>query len=185
MDTEQQEEWRDLQGRAELALRRGAKFFRRGCRTERIAQVLVMPSRSPWSSSEVFQVASAQQVEFLAIRTIWALAADADRLATPVERLRHPCVLEPTLLRWQQPLPQDTGSTIVTAAARLQVQLAPRQGLAGCDGTSYVLTLGDHFAEMSMRWWERPPDHWAAVATFADALVRVVDSVAPSLPGTA
>jgi hypothetical protein len=185
MDVEQQDEWRDLRGRAEFALRRGVQLRRRGCRTERLAQILVMPSFSSWSSSEVFRVASDEQEEFIASRMTWDLGSDAARLATPVERLRHPRALEPTLLRSQHPLPHDAGSKIVTDASSLQVLLAPRQRVMGLDGTSYLLTLGDHFAELSVRWWERPPDNWAAVGNFAASLVQVVDSVVQSRPHTA
>lgn len=63
-------------------------------------------------------------------------------------------------------------------ATGLEVLPAPQQSLIGCDGTTFEVTLGGRFRELSVRWWVRPPDAWAAVARFAESLVRSCGSCA-------
>ena len=176
MDPEQQREWRELQRRAEAELRRGSPPAQRGVRVARVAQVLVMPAFANWVASDVYRITDAGAEQFVATRSMWDQVADAACFATPLERLRHPQAMAPTLVHARHALPQQDASQLAHDVAALAVQLAPQAHHLGLDGTTFVLTLGDPFAELSIRWWQSPPSNWTAVARLADRVVELVDA---------
>jgi hypothetical protein len=84
--------------------------------------------------------------------------------------------MAPTLVHARQALPQPDASQLARDVAALAVQLAPQAHHLGLDGTTYVLTVGDSFAESSIRWWQSPPSNWTDVARLADRVVALVDA---------
>jgi hypothetical protein len=135
-----------------------------------------MPAFANWVASEVYTVTGAGAEQFVATRSMWDQVADAACFANPIERLRHPQPMAPTLVHARQALPQPDASQLARDVAALAVQLAPQAHHLGLDGTTYVLTVGDSFAESSIRWWQSPPSNWTDVARLADRVVALVDA---------
>lgn len=183
MEREHHAEWQELRARATDELRRGAAASLRRGQPHRLVQVLVLPSFAPSLACEVFCVPSvpastaSEREAFVAIRTSWDQPADLACFATPVERLRHPRVLQPTMLRRQGTLAAADARALVADLANLQLPLAPTPAPSGLDGTRYELTLGAGSAEATVRWWERPPANWAAAAALAERVVAWVEAV--------
>lgn len=184
MEREHHAEWQELRARATDELRRGAaKSLRRG-QPQRLVQVLVLPSFEPSLAYEVICVPSVSAPTasvpeaFVAIRTSWDQPADLACFASPVERLRHPRVLRPTMQRREGTLAASEARALVADLANLQLPLAPGPAPSGLDGTRYELTLGAGSAQATVRWWERPPANWAAAAALAERVVAWVEAVA-------
>lgn len=180
MDREHHAEWQDLRARATDELRRGAAASLRRGQPQRLVQVLVLPSFAPSLTCEVFRVPvvsePAESEALVAIRTSWDQPADLARFASPVERLRHPRVLQPTLLRREGTLAAADARALVADLANLQLPLEPGPASFGLDGTRYELTLGAGSAEVTVRWWERAPAKWAAAAELAARVVGWVEA---------
>lgn len=184
MDREHHAEWQDLRARATDELRRGAAASLRRGQPQRLVQVLVLPSFAPSLVCEVFRVpvvsapASSEPEAFVAVLTSWDQPSDLARFASPVERLRHPRVLQPTLLRREGTLAAADARALVTDLANLQLPLAPAPASFGLDGTRYELTLGAGSAMATVCWWERPPANWAAAAALTERVIALVEAVA-------
>ena len=97
MDRDQQREWYDLEQLAEHRLRDGARLVRPGTKTDRVIQLLVLPSFSTRSSYELYRLRQAGASEYVGVQLAWELEVDQQKLATPVDRLKHAGELQPTL----------------------------------------------------------------------------------------
>ncbi|MFN8824573.1 MAG: hypothetical protein ACK501_06380 [Planctomycetota bacterium] len=183
MEREHHAEWQELRARATDELRRGAATSLRRGQPHRLVQVLVLPSFAPSLAYEVFCVPSVSAPTasvpeaFVAIRTCWDQPADLACFATPVERLRHARVLQPTMVRRQGTLAAAEARALVADLANLQLPLAPGPASFGLDGTRNELMLDAGSAEATVRWWERPPANWAAAAALAERVVAWVEAV--------
>jgi hypothetical protein len=113
-----------------------------------VVQVLELPSFHPRTAFEVFRIAGADGA-FMAAKTTWDFTTDVERMRTPVERLRHPRRVEPTMIQQSAPLPVARGSALPWEVESLAVTLAPRKQIVGCDGTSHELAFGP---AVSSRW---------------------------------
>lgn len=183
MEREHHAEWQELMARATDELRRGAAAALRRGPPPRLVQVLILPSFEPSRAYEVFRVAAvgdsaaSENEAFVAVVTCWDRTADLARFASPVERLRHARVLQPTMLRREGTFAADDARALVADLANLQVPLVPGPAAFGLDGTRYELTVGAGSAAATVHWWERPPANWAAVAELAARVVARVDVV--------
>lgn len=183
MEREHHAEWQELRARATDELRRGAATSLRPGQPHRLVQVLVLPSFAPSLAYEVFCVPSVSAPTasvpeaLVAIRTCWDQPADIACFATPLERLRHARVLQPTMVRSEGTLAAAEARALVADLASLQLPLAPAPAPSGLDGTRHELTLGAGSAEATVRWWERPPANWAAAAALAERVVAWVEAV--------
>lgn len=183
MEREHHAEWQELRARATDELRRGAGASLRRGQPQRLVQVLVLPSFAPAVACDVFRVPAvpaspaSEPEALMAIRTCWDLPADLARFASPVERLRHPRVLQPTMVRRQGTLAAAEARAIVAELDGLQLPLLPAPAAWGLDGTRHELTLGAGSAEATVRWWERPPANWSAAAALAERVVAWVEAV--------
>ncbi len=113
---------------------------------------------TPFSSAKLYQP--------FASYTVWRSDLDLSRLRTPVERLRHPKDLAPTI---------EDGSLWLTDAdvegfrERLRgicVPLYPRpSNRIVCDGTGFELCWDETLYGTSLRWWEDGPSEWRPLTT--------------------
>jgi len=188
MDREHHAEWQELTARATDQLRRGAAASLRRGQPQRLVQVLVLPSFAPSLACEVFRVPSVFEPEasepavfepevLVAVRTCWNRTADLARFASPVERLRHPRVLQPTMERREGTLAASNARALVAELASLQFPLVPGPAPFGLDGTRYELTVGAGASAATVCWWERPPANWAAAAALAERVIASVEEV--------
>lgn len=92
---------------------------------------------------------------------IWRNDLDSDKLRTPVERLKHPKDLSPTIeddTLWLT----DTDVKDYQQRVRgisVPLYLGPAT-VAGCDGTSFEFHCDEIFYGASLRWWEDQPSEW-------------------------
>jgi hypothetical protein len=169
MDQEFSAEWSRL-------LHEGVRLVRAGggekLSATRVAQFITLPAFTPNESLEIFRRWTRdRKQEHLLVRTIWRLDLDSAKLETPVERLRHPRPLVPTIENEMRPIPESAVQEIEEMLGAITVPLQIRQAHVGCDGVSYELRVGSSFTETSVRWWYKPPEGWEPLA---DAFHRIV-----------
>ena len=171
MDREHHEEWRRLERRALDVLRKGIGLEEIGVR--RILQVVETPSFRPASSWEIFEQNSrSAPVGHFAVCLRWRYDLDSEKFKTPLERLKHPRTIEPTMETHRVELK----TAFVTAArSRLRKIAVPAYTEAetvGCDGTGYELAFGDAFLGARFTWWEIPPTPLQTLAEESRRILR-------------
>ena len=93
--------------------------------------------------------------------TFWRSDLDLEKLRTPVERLRHPKDLSPTI---EEDTLWLTDADVEDLQQRIRgisvpLYLGPAT-VAGCDGTSFEFRCDEIFYEASLHWWEDQPSEW-------------------------
>jgi hypothetical protein len=171
MDADLTAEWQDLVRRAHESLRAGARAPRR---YERVMQVVVLPSFRACSCYELFASRSDSGDAFRAAHSIWNLESDLNKFASPVERLRHPSLIEPPIDCREAIADPGEARSLLDSIRRMQIPAIPNDARMGLDGTAVEVTLGATFHALHARWWEAPPTDWEAVGQAADELMGLV-----------
>lgn len=173
MDREQAAEWQALQRQAKATLSEGhpsplgaALIFRLG----------VFPAFSAATCVEVFQLKAATAAYHL-IHSRWDFEADFAKFRTPLERLKHPLQLQPTIRTYTCVPSADFIMPLLQTlrVTHLPLWAAP-QGI-GLDGTAYQLTLGGGQANVCYRWQEPPPPAWAVLGQLAHTVLEQVANI--------
>ncbi|GMU39097.1 MAG: hypothetical protein AMXMBFR22_32880 [Phycisphaerae bacterium] len=176
MTSESDNEWRDLTELAMATLRRGTDPARGATR---LFQIAVLPSFEVAASWDVFAKHDARSESYFVVRTIWDLPTDAAKLESPLERLRHPTELAPTI---------HTSSVAASAeqVAAWQAQIAaasvppmPSDVPIGTDGVTYRLATGSFFSNAVFEWWEEGPPSWAPLVTAVREVMKALERLAP------
>src|SRR5688500_9285604 len=96
MDTEQVKEWCFFEKRACEVVREGDTPAARGIRC--LFQILMLPSFEPVVGWQIFQkVSQSKEKHYFATRTCWSRNEDVQKFVSPIERLKHPRELNPTI----------------------------------------------------------------------------------------
>jgi len=93
--------------------------------------------------------------------TIWRRDLDSEKLKTPVERLKHPKDLDPTIENdtlWLTNADVEDFEQRIRAIA-VPLSLGPPT-MVGCDGTSFEFRCNEVFYGGSLHWWEDQPAEW-------------------------
>jgi hypothetical protein len=109
--------------------------------------------------------------------TIWRSDLDAEKLRTPVERLRHPKDLAPTIeddtLWLTAPDVEDFEGRFRGIAVPLYLGPAT---VAGCDGTSFEFRCDEILYGTSVHWWEDQPPEWRPFTTVVIGVASELES---------
>lgn len=104
--------------------------------------------------------------------TTWRSDLDLEKLRSPVERLKYPKELAPTI---QDDVLWLEESEVEEVEARIRDLSIPiylgQTTVLGCDGTGFEFRYDKLFYGISLHWWEDQPSQWRA---FTEAVVRVV-----------
>ncbi len=104
--------------------------------------------------------------------TIWRSDLDYEKLRTPVERLKHPKQLTPTI---EDDTVWLTDSDIEDFVRRIRnipmpFYLGPAN-VAGCDGTAFEFRYDEIMYGACLHWWEDQPSDWRP---FTEVIVGIV-----------
>ncbi|HIA52366.1 MAG TPA: hypothetical protein EYN91_09805 [Candidatus Melainabacteria bacterium] len=142
----------------------------KGC--EHVFQYLALPSFSPGVAFDVFRKPHKElDTEFVLVKTTWRSDIDGEKFRTPVERLKHPRPLEPTMEVQLLAVPSTTLSILVNELLELKMKSAERIGLC-LDGIAYELTINHSGSECSLRWNMHLADEWEGLKNW----IRKADS---------
>jgi hypothetical protein len=107
--------------------------------------------------------------------TVWRSDLDLEKLSSPVERLRHPQDLAPTIEAESVSLAFSAIEAMESTISDIAIPLCLRgPSVVGLDGTRYEFQYGRIFFSASLEWWESHPEEWRP---FTAALVTVVENL--------
>ncbi len=111
--------------------------------------------------------------------TRWDRTADMAKLDSPVERMRWPRHLEPTIISTENGLDASLAESIRRELSGIQTSVHPETTSIGLDGTGYELRWTHEFTRASFRWWEEGPSEWQELANWFDrSWSRLSDAIA-------
>jgi hypothetical protein len=133
----------------------------------------IMPSFSSCRRCTVYSPSrSAKGQQPFASFAIWRSDLDSEKLASPVERLKYPKDLAPTIeddvLRLTNPEVEQIEQRICGVSVPLYLG---RSSVAGCDGTCFEFRYDELFFGVEIHWWENHPAAWRP---FTEAVTRIV-----------
>lgn len=165
--------------RALAAVRTGANLRERG--TRRLFQIVVVPAFDSAASWEIFELKTrANGTSHDIVVTAWDQRCDSHKFQSPVERLRHPVQLEPSLRSDRIHVRENVVHGLVALLADVQIPVIPDGRLIGADGTLYRLEIGDPFGGAAFDWWEEGPPAWAPLVIAVGKVHAVLEDLAPS-----
>lgn len=97
---------------------------------------------------------------FIATRTAWAQAADAERFSSPVKRLAYLSRLSPSLsFQTAEIDPVETQQALKTLRGLVLPLFIVDDSIA-LDGVSYELHHDSSMTRIHLRWWGEGPEEW-------------------------
>lgn len=156
MERENQIEWIRFQDTA-LEILRKIKHER----GRRLLQLLVIPSFEIVNSYNIFRIISHNQPTSYLVKTVnWRYDLDLEKFRTPLERLKYPATLVPTLESKSSPITAETVEQILDQFRHISLPMWTDNKALGLDGTSYEIQLGDGFLLSRFHWWHEQPTEW-------------------------
>jgi len=138
-----------------------------------VFSIWVLPSFSPAFRCTIYSpLPIAEGKQPFADFSIWRSDLDSEKVRSPVERLRYPKDLTPTIESDVVWLTADEVIRMERTIQGISVPLYLGQGsIAGCDGTLFEFRYDEIFFGGSIHWWENFPAEWRP---FTDAVVGIV-----------
>lgn len=127
-----------------------------------IFSLWVMPSFTPAYRYTLYApLPFAKGKQPFASFTVWRSDRDYEKVRSPVERVRHPKDLTPTIEEdtlWLGDTDLEDFQQRIRGIS-VPLYLGPA-AVAGCDGTSYEFRCDEIFYGASLHWWENMPTEW-------------------------
>lgn len=121
----------------------------------------ILPTFTPSSRWTVYSPSRPEKKTPFASYNVWRSDLDSEKFKSPVERLRHPKDLAPTI---EHETVWLTGDDIENLVQRMRDISIPfffgSPSVFGCDGTNFEFHYGELFFGGSVRWWENHPPEW-------------------------
>jgi hypothetical protein len=143
---------------------------------ERLFSFWEFPSFAPSSCWTVYAHCSfAHATTPFAEYTVWRSDIDLEKLRTPVERLKHPKDLRPTIESESVQLSDAALQAIEFAIRDVAVPFFVRgPSVVGLDGTRFEFQYSRTCLLASLEWRENHPEEWRP---FTDALFAVIEDL--------
>jgi hypothetical protein len=137
-----------------------------------VFQFLELPSFTQPVAWDVFRrFDRSKGDEYLLVRTTWQQDLDAAKLDTPVERLKHPYPLTPTIQAHQLRVKSAVLAELVEKLGKVEIILGTSGGI-GLDGTFYEVAIEQTAGAMEggatvrVRWWGTASEQWKGMAAW-------------------
>jgi hypothetical protein len=101
-----------------------------------VMKVVLLPSFKMSSRYELFASRSGPSQAFVAAHSTWDIEEEMKKFASPLERLRHPVEIQPTISRNTAVADADAARTLLESIARIEVPPIPANAHWGLDGTT-------------------------------------------------
>jgi hypothetical protein len=206
MEQEQIREYGCLQDEIIVKLR--SHGFVDGLGASHVFQYLILPSFTPPISWDVFRrprkgyenavvpVASEQDVDgvveapprrgheddFVLVRSAWRSDLDLEKLRSPVERLRHPYPLVPSIEVHQLSAPSDELAQLAAKLAAIRLPIGASPSVYGIDGVTYEVAIEQPLygiplsAKCRLSWWHEIPAAWGELQAWVEGARAVFES---------
>jgi hypothetical protein len=158
VDREQLPELNAIEGDATLALRQPRGLV--SISTSRLIYMLARPSFDDHVSWEILRGGPKDRFDYLAVRRSWLRTVDSAKLSSPVERLRHPTRLKPTMKLHVAEPPSEWVVQRLEALHELRIAPIAEDNVVVLDGVSKELEL--YTLQGHVRYhWNHAPGTWA------------------------
>ncbi len=174
MDPEQFKEWQQLRANATETLRNNSSHPKN---TIKFLQLLIFSSFTASSSFEILKVWN-QPNEYIFLQSQWNLEADLEKFRTPIERLKYPPRLSPTIENISQPASNEFIQKLLVGLEAIRLPLQSQSKAFGLDGTSFELNLYGHSWRVSYCWWNEPPAEWNSL----NGITKIIMDYSNTLP---
>jgi hypothetical protein len=181
LEHEQVREYGRLQNDIIVRLRHHA--FVDDLKASHVFQYLILPSFTPPVAWDVFQRRRRDhEDDFVLVRSSWRSDLDLEKLRTPVERLRHPYPLVPTLEVHQLNAPSAELAHLSIELAAMKLPIGARPSVGGVDGVTYEVAIAQPphsiplAASCRLSWWHEPPTEWDNLAAWLQQAEAVFES---------
>ncbi|MEK6702973.1 MAG: hypothetical protein AABZ53_11970 [Planctomycetota bacterium] len=170
MDQEHFSEFAALREQAERMLRLGEWSLRLEILPSFADSVVVGLHRSGW--------------DLRVVERRWDRAADAEKFRSPVERMKHPRVLTPTLQERAVPTDKAGARQIRALLGEAAMPLRTSSEVLGLDGTRYSIIVSESMHSAHVSWWESFPAEWLPVMRAFGSMWKELEGRlgAPSTP---
>jgi hypothetical protein len=165
VDREHQQEWHSLEQQACGLLRDGDWYLR----------LAVLPS---FTDPHILGLRGWPRGSSQVIWRRWRRDVDAEKLRNPVERLRHPRRLVPTIEEKQSIFDAARARDLVDGVSKLSIPVIPQATSIGLDGTGYELLAKDGNHSINLRWREAAPREWLPIMKWFEAAWRDMNDAA-------
>ncbi len=173
MEKQQIEEWRILQEEAIKALRNNSR--QEGIR---LLQLLVIPAFEPVTSYEILKIRSTRRAtKYLGIFARWRRDVDIVKFTSPVEQLKYPALLNPTVEHQDFAITADEVGRILDSFKSVSVPPLAGDYAPGLDGTIYELELNNGLFQSRFCWWNEAPIEWQPLEVVFQSTLSKLDAV--------
>ena len=122
---------------------------------------------SPWPRAK-------EKKPFAAL-SVWRSDLDLEKLRSPIERLKYPKDLLPTIQNDVIWLTDAEVQSIEQSIRGISIPLYLGQpAMAGCDGTRYEFRYSEMFFGASIHWWEDHPTEWRS---FTQTITQIAEDL--------
>ena len=108
--------------------------------------------------------------------TVWNRVRDRAAFVSPVERLKYPRPIQPTIESKTIDATHDELSKVTSQFTGVQIPIANVGYSIGLDGVSYELQIGSGFGWTRLHWWGRIPDERHPIAEGIEMLCGYLES---------
>lgn len=148
-----------------------------------VFQYLILPSFTPPIAWDVFRRRRrGHEDEFVLVRSTWRSDLDLEKLRSPVERLRHPYPLLPSLEVHQLSASSSELERLAVELAALRFPIGAPPSVGGVDGVTFEVAIEQppHYialaAKCRLSWWHKPPVEWEGLATWVQRAESIFES---------
>ncbi len=147
-----------------------------------VFQYMILPSFTPPIAWDVFRrrrIGSPN--EHVLLRTSWRSDIDLEKLRTPVERLRRPYPLVPTIEVHELPAHSGELEALAEELAEIELPIGASVGSVGCDGSTFEVAVeqpphGLGSASCRLSWWCELPAAWGGLGLWLRQAEIVFDT---------
>jgi hypothetical protein len=112
--------------------------------------------------------------------TTWKRSEDVDKLRDPVERLRHPKDLQPTIEESSTIIDAETVAQIIADLSAVSLpSIRPAEGVLGLDGVGYRFSFSQGYFSLDLSWWCDHPSVWRVATKQIEDIVSRLHRVTP------
>ena len=118
-----------------------------------------------------------QGSDWTVVERVWRRVEDSEKFRSPVERLRHPRVLQPTIRERSVGCTRSFAAALLSQLEDLQVPVLPPSRVIGTDGIEFELfgSVGFHCAHF--RWWQDRPAEWMPLMNWFESAWRAISTL--------
>jgi hypothetical protein len=110
-------------------------------------------------------------------KTTWRRTADLDKVRNPVERLKHPRELEPTMEEATKSLSPSLVDDAVRELSTIEVpSLMPNEVVLGLDGVRFRFLFNKGYYGLDLSWWAHLPSAWQEPTQRIQAIVARLET---------